>query len=342
MSHVTNPRCPNCGAPIAAPSATRSMRCSFCSALLTPSAGAWRALPAAEDDEPLPNPELPRLWVGGLRYALLGRLARGDDSDVFFARRDARLTELVILKARFGPSSEPRHAREQATLDALEASTARGTSRFARLLPQRVDHGLARLGMHGRDGERRVAVFRWRSGFVHTMKDVCTTHSSGIAPEASVWLWKRMLELLGWVHESGFVHGAVLPAHALVHARDHGVVLAGWSSAVRIGQPLEALVSSERAFYPDDVAQGGALTPQHDLAMSARVILAALSGNPLRAASSTPRPLAELLESHARMDANASESAWALRDRLDAAAQACFGPPKFIPFPMPGWAYVSA
>ena len=80
MSYVSNPRCPNCGAPVAAPSATRAMRCSFCSVLLTPDASSWRALPAGADDEPLPDPELPRLWVGGLRYALLGRLARGTRS----------------------------------------------------------------------------------------------------------------------------------------------------------------------------------------------------------------------------------------------------------------------
>ena len=123
-------------------------------------------------------------------------------------------------------------AREHEVLTALEASRAQGAPHFTRLLPQRVALGTARLGMRGELGERRVAVHRWRSGFVHTFDDVAREHPTGITAGHAVWIWKRMLELLGWIHASGWVHGAVLPPHLLVHARDHGVTLVGFSRAV--------------------------------------------------------------------------------------------------------------
>ncbi|MBX3227808.1 MAG: hypothetical protein KIT84_15735 [Labilithrix sp.] len=310
MTGYTVHRCPHCGGPLPAPSATRMERCKFCSLLLAPGPGGWRAAPAEARDEPLLEPHLPRLWVGGLRYAVLGRLAHGDASDVYRARRDARLTEHVLLKIARTEADHARLEREQETLAALESSRVQGAAHFTRLLPQRVDHGVARLGMNGRDGECRCTVLRWRSGFVHTFDDVFRAHSAGVTPESSVWMWKRVLELLGWVHRNDVVHGAVVPAHMLLHARDHGVVLAGWSSAAR---------------------SGGSVTPQTDIAMSAQAILRALGG------ASAPAPLARLLEMHAHREAGCETDAWALKDRLDAVAREVFGPPRFVRFEMPGW-----
>jgi len=305
MSYVVH-RCPHCGGPLPAPSATRTERCKFCSLLLAPGPGGWRAAPADVPEEPLLEPHLPRLWVGGFRYAVRGRLAHGDASDVYRARRDARLTEHVLLKIARTEADVARLEREQETLTTLEQSRVQGAAHFTRLLPQRVDHGIARLGMNGRDGECRCTVLRWRSGFVHTFEDVLRAYGSGVPAESSVWMWKRVLELLGWVHENGIIHGAINASHMLLHARDHGVLLCGWSSAAR-GEP------------------------KTDLAMSARAILQALGG------TATPEPLASLLQVHANQEAGAETNAWALKDRLDAVAREVFGPPRFVAFEMPGW-----
>ncbi|MDQ3037223.1 MAG: hypothetical protein M3Y87_32820, partial [Myxococcota bacterium] len=275
--------------------------------------------------------------IAGRRYALLGRVAQGESSDVFLARRDARLTERVLIKVLRADGDRDLLEREQAVLESLEESTANGAPHFTRLLPQRVASGIARLGLHGDGGERRVSVMRWRSGFVHTMRDVLEAHGGGVSAETSVWMWKRMLEQLGWVHRSGWVHGAVLPQHLLVHARDHGVVLVGWSCAVRAGEALLATPGAERALYPDDAWGGRPITTRTDVTMSARVVLKALGGDVERAPSSVPRPLASLLEAQARGETDAYDDAWALKDRLDAVAREVFGPPRFVPFAMPGW-----
>jgi hypothetical protein len=198
-------------------------------------------------------------------------------------------------------------------------------------VPQRVAHGIARLGLHGDEGERRVSVMRWRSGFVHTMRDVLDAYPSGVSAETSVWMWKRMLEQLGWTHRAGWVHGAVLPEHLIVHARDHGVLLVGWSRAARPGESLVAISEGAEDFYPSEAASGAPVSTRTDLTMSARMVLKALG------AQHVPAPLAELLDTHARGDAAMESDAWALKDRLDATARDVFGPPRFVPFAMPGW-----
>lgn len=318
------------------PPATRTQRCGYCSALLAPGPGGWQPAAAEAREEPITDPHRRRVWVGSHRYAILGRLAQGESCDVFLARRDGRITERVLLKILRTDGDEDLLQNEQRVLETLEKSRAQGAPYFSVLLPQRVDAGIARLGKHGDEGERRATVLRWRSGFIHSMNDVFAAHPSGIIPEASVWMWKRMLETLGWVHKSGFVHGAILPQHTLVHARDHGVAFVGWSAAVPLGKRLLATNADFRDYYPDAVWQGAPASASTDLTMSARVLIKALGGTVDRAPSRVPAPLARLLESHARGESRLDD-AWAVRDELDHTARQVFGPPKFIPFAMPGW-----
>lgn len=317
--------------------ASRSVRCAFCAARLVVGSGGWVPAPAEHAPEPLRHPTMRRLWLGGHRYALLGRLARGEGSDVFLAERDGRLTERVVLKILRAEKDRDLLEREHVVLAELEKSDAQGAPHFARLLPQRVAYGVARLGMHGEAGERHVSALRWRSGFVHTGGDVMAAYPGGVPRAATVWMWKRMLELLGFVHRSGFVHGAILPEHVLVHAKDHGVVLAGWSRAGRAGTPLVARSEGADAFYPDGLGAGGLLRPAHDIAMSARVISRLLGGTELAPPESVPEPLRSLVVEHTQLAGGAEVDAWALMARLQGAANAVFGPPRFVRFDMPGW-----
>lgn len=331
-------KCPHCAAPL--PSGARDgYVCAYCAHVLTniprSAAARWRA-----DDDRDEIPEdvgLPRVHVGGRTYAVLGRLARGDGSDVFLARRAARLTEMVVIKALRARADEDLLAREWRAVEALSRSEAQGHEFFGRLVPQPVAHGRL-TGAVASAGT--ASVFRWRSGFLHTMADVRREHASGVDPRAAVWMWKRLLEVLGWVHRAGYAHGAVLPEHVLVHPRDHGVALAGWSSATRLGagERLAATSASREAFYPRASWERGAVTAATDLTMAARVVAHALGGEARtgEVPSSVPRPLAALVGQYARDDAPADD-AWDLMERVSEAGREAFGPPRFVPFAMPGW-----
>lgn len=335
MSYVQH-QCPSCGAPLPPPPPTGSHRCGYCDVLLATAPGGWRPAAPPPVDEALVHPEALRLWVGGARYALLGRIAQGEGADVFLGRRDGRLTELVVIKVLRAPGDGDLLAREHEVLTALEASRAQGAPHFTRLLPQRVALGTARLGMRGELGERRVAVHRWRSGFVHTFDDVAREHPLGITAGHAVWMWKRVLELLGWIHASGWVHGAVLPPHLLVHARDHGVTLIGYSRAVPAGRPLPAFSDDHRGLYPAAVWGGGPATPATDVTMSARCLARVLAGVLGTGGGDVPGPLRALIDAHAG-EAPPIADAWALRDRLDEVARGVLGSPRFVPFTLSGW-----
>ena len=137
-------------------------------------------------------------------------------------------------------------------------------------------------------------------------------YPGGIDARTAVWMWRRILEVLGWAHRCGISHRAVLPEHILVHPRDHRVLLVGWSSA-----------TGDLSFSRDD------------LRSSARCTLDLTKGD-------VPAPLGALLVATASDRADVPE-AWALsRAVADAAGLAAFGPPKFHPFTMPGLALKGA
>ena len=48
-----------------------------------------------------------------------------------------------------------------------------------------------------------------------------------------VWIFNRLLTVLGFVHGLGVTHGAVLPEHILIRKRDHALMLIDWSYAVK-------------------------------------------------------------------------------------------------------------
>ncbi|EAU66264.1 gp247, putative [Stigmatella aurantiaca DW4/3-1] len=332
-------KCPGCGAKFPPPAYLwGALTCEYCGATAVAATGGWPLAPPPRPEPPF-APHLPRATVAGVRYVLLGRLGQGDGSDVFLARRDTRLSEQVVLKVARALETAGLVAREFEVVGELLGSKAQGAEHFSRLLPQPVAQGPVK------DPEgtpRAAAVYRWRSGFQHTFSEVLDAYPSGVDPRAAVWMWKRVLEMLAFVHGSGYVHGAVLPPHLLVHPRDHGVVLVGWSSALRFAsrQPLPARSQRHRPFYPPDVWDGAPPTPATDLAMSARSLVAVLGGEPEtgQVPLSVPPPLADLLKRQVNpAPREALGDAWQLRSLLDAAAKEAFGPPRYTPFTLPGW-----
>lgn len=329
-------KCPDCGAKLPPPATSNAILvCEYCGGMLAANASAAWPRPLRPVDERPFDPHRPRVTVAGVSYALLGRLGRGDGSDVFFARRDARITELAVMKVARSLVDNDLVSREFDVVAGLRNSKAHGADHFTRLLPQNVSRGPVDAG----DGKSRTAaVYRWRPGFSHTLAAVREAYPRGVDPRAAVWMWKRALELLGFVHRAGYTHGAMLPPHWLVHPRDHGVVFAGWSCATRLDAraALPAWSIAHEAFYPRDVWQGAPATAATDMAMSARCVAFALGGDPAtgRVPDAVPTIFAGLVR--AQCDpATALDDAWALKEKLDAAAHASFGPSRYVPFAMP-------
>jgi hypothetical protein len=270
-----------------------------------------------------------RLAVDGRAYLIFGKLAEGDSSDVFFARWVRRLGELVVIKILRCSSDRDLIAREYATLRRLRNSPSEGTPHFANLIPEPIGLGPVRFKREERD----VSIFRWRSGFVHTAEDVKEEHPAGVDLKVSVWVFKRLLELLHWTHRSGMVHGAVLPPHVLIHPRDHGAMLIGWSMATPVSPSGTATLPAVSHKWKDWYRSTKDFRPADDLAMAARSALWLAGWSKLNP-SGVFHGVVEVLREAGR---GKYDDAWQLREIVTERAIDAWGPPKYVPLQMPGW-----
>jgi Lipopolysaccharide kinase (Kdo/WaaP) family len=329
--------CPQCGGPLP-PNARRAVvTCPYCRASV---AYEGHVVKAADYRQALRELDLTGasttgVTVAGVSYRILGRLGRGECCDVFLAERSRRLTERTVIKVLRSSDDVDMLDREKEVLQALHGADVQGSDHFSTRVPEVVRGGR----MQSPEGERSALVLRHASGFTHTLADVRKSYPDGIDPRHAAWMWRRMLETLGWVHRAGFAHGALVPRHFLVHARDHGIRVVGWSCATRLdsGEPLPAMIENADIDYPEGVRESRRMTRETDIAMSARSIRYVLAGADGSLPRKVPAPLADLVRAYAGPDGSCSEDAWEVSNEVAAAARAAFGPPAFVPLHLPGW-----
>jgi hypothetical protein len=264
------------------------------------------------------------------------QIAHGEIADVHAAQRARWPTELALLKVLRNHQDAELFENEWAALQKLQSSPAPGAVEFSRLIPQPVMQGVATAGLFS---GQHLQIYRWESGFYHTFSAVRQVYPQGVPARASIWIWRRILEVLVFIHASGMVHGAVLPPHLLVQENEHGVRLVGYSRAGGVGNTMRGKPHGFETFYPDHAQVRPTLTPQLDLVMSARCMVAILGGNPATASlpASVPAPLAKAIQRVALAGpaATVSENAWSIRQELGKIANEVFGVPEFCPIIMP-------
>ena len=239
----------------------------------------------------------------------------------------------MLLKILRDKADRPLLEAEHAALARLQASSARGAERFTTLLPQPL---LAGEVSDGPFAGRAALVLRWAPGFQSSLSDVRRALPHGVPPVISIWMWRRVLETLTFLHASGVIHGAVLPRHLLVQEGDHGMRLVGFSCAGASGEPLRAVVADDETLYPQRLRGGGTLTAADDVRMSARSIAFALGGDGprLELPAAVPPKLAALLAEVGDEDAPAPMP-WELRERIGGLGRELFGEPSFHPLKLP-------
>lgn len=308
--------CPQCSAPLPRAARWRTVQCSYCGATVT--LGGSPSVERAAFRDALMRQRAGQAagrafgWRGE-RYAVLAPLGAGRHSEVLLARRIGAPPRHVTAKLARDADGAAALARELEVLQSLQQLDAPGAAYFTQRLPQPI--GLS-LAQDDTGAEHMALLLRHPPGYWGSLAEVLPGHPEGIDPRHAVWLWRRMLEVLAFVHDCGWVHGDIAPEHALVHPRDHGVLLIGWA---RAHTPAQA----ERA-----VAQ--------DLARSAwtvRTLLHGLHDGEPGTGARTPAPLAALLRQCSDpADAALRGGARGIEQALSAAARDAFGAPQFVHF----------
>jgi serine/threonine protein kinase len=300
--------CPQCSAPLPRVALWRSVNCSSCGALITRSGSLVQRdlfrqalLRARQADATGAS-----LNCGGSSYRILQDLGSGEHSTVHLARRMGPLPMLVTLKLASSDSGAERHTREAAIVRELQATDPGGAGAFfSRLLPEVVGIGMV-------DGNHRHAlILRNPTGYWGSLGALADQLAGGLDPRHTVWIWRRILAVLGFVHGHGWSHGDVRPEHALVHAPTHGVRLIGWGSA-------------RRGSGPDEQAE--------DLQHSARIIRVLLSTSGGGLSSKAPEGLVQFVDRASNEpDFCRAHGAPGLDEQLRTEARKVFGPPTFVP-----------
>ncbi len=158
----------------------------------------------------------------------------------------------------------------------------------------------------------------------------------GVPAEHVLWIWERLLSVLGYAHSRGMLHGNIEPAHIMVRPRDHNVFLIDWCYSIL--EPART-GDSFKCFNPDfhapEVQQRGAPTPAADLFAVGKCMIHLLGGDP--ATGALPPAIDERLQRFAAFFLRDSprqraQDAWEMHGQLRELRTELFGPPRFVAF----------
>ena len=302
--------CPQCSAPLPRVALWRSVKCGSCGALITKTESLVtrdsfrQALLRSRQSAPGHV-----IQCGGESYSLTERLGAGEVSEVYLAQRIGSMPFLAVIKLSAAGNAAAMHAREAMVLRELQGLAGdEADASFAQLMPE-----VVAIGAVAGDEPRHALVLKAPNGYWGSLADLNAHFPQGLDPRHAVWIWRRVLGMMAFVHSRGWVHGDVRPEHVLVHPGDHGARLIGWAAARQ-----DASESAQAA----------------DLIRSARIIQILLGGSSEASTgmNQVPVELSALVKQSAH-DAVfcQKQGALGLDAALRTAARAAFGPPTFVP-----------
>lgn len=277
-------------------------------------------------DAPLPTIKSPK------RTYTIGKLiASGDVADIYHAEGASTstigmmpLTNKYVLKISRIVNGHTLLDNEQKILTKFSLDAR--ASAYSLLLPKLAESFLAKDKI-----QKRVNVFVFEDG-LYSVDEVLKAHPI-IDPRHLVWLFKRILMIIGFAHKHGIVHSAVLPEHVRIVPVNHGLQLIGWGHAVDTGGVVKTISAKYRAWYPPEVLKKQTVSAATDIFMAAKTMIYLAGGDPIsnRMPDSVPSNMQRFLKSCTLEGQNMRpDNAWTLHDEFSDLAKLLYGPPKFV------------
>lgn len=145
-----------------------------------------------------------------------------------------------------------------------------------------------------------------------------------------VWMSNRLLSALGWIHQNGIVHGAVVPPHLMFGPVTHHMVLIDWCYSVTSDaiSPIPAIVKDYRDWYPREVFRKDNPTPATDIYMWAMMVRQCADHIPARMKGLLDWCLADSARTR-------PQNAWDVQDKWGKLAQDEFGKRRYLKLEIP-------
>jgi len=287
-----------------------------------------------ESEASPPPPDLPQSSDGSKPILI----AQGDLADIYRTTYPIFDTEMqVIAKTASDPSVNDLLQNEAQILSDLQDKQAdhdvRYYANFLRYLPRLLDEI--------EDNDLQINFLEPLDDF-YSLEQVHEAYPDGVEFQTAVWFFNRILEALGFIHREGIIHGAILPAHIMIHPKDHAAKIIDWTAAVvnpaENFEHISVISDAYEDCYPAEVFERQIPSPATDIYMAAKCIVYILGGN--TETNEMPTNVPDYLQNFIRSCLLVSahqrpKDAWKLRDEFAAHIKRHYGPPKYHEFKMP-------
>lgn len=244
-------------------------------------------------------------------------------------------TQVIIKKSRM-PADKDLMMAEVQTLMNLHKQMPKPTNPYTFFIPKVFDAFPV--------DEQYVTVMEAFHGFFDC--EGIRQLSTGVDARTLVWMWKRLVGLLTWVHHFGYVHGAILPPHVMYFPdgtvndeRKHAVRLVDWCYAVKTHSRVSAWVPDFKDFYAPEIIKKQPVGPWTDLYMGAKTMLYLCGGDVKknRWPSRIPGQIVVSLNTCLRQDPSLRpQKASDYFTDLKTTVTQTYGAPRFHEFKLPG------
>lgn len=199
-------------------------------------------------------------------YRVTRYLVRGEDSDVYLAEYDDPDDKIVpvkkaVIKIADDLSKNSLIENEVQLLKILNHQS----------MPELLDHLLMP------EDRKRAVITRMIDG--HDLYQIRESFPDGLEARHMVWVFERLLSVLGFLHYHAILHGNIEPGNIMIRGRDHNAFLLDFNYCLVEPKKGEILEIVSREYTAPEVFDHKSPHPASDLYSLARCMIYLLGGD---------------------------------------------------------------
>lgn len=171
----------------------------------------------------------------------------------------------------------------------------------------------------------------------YTIKQIADLYDGNpFDPRHIIWIWKRLLSVVGVIHNAGYVHGALVPSNVLISPANHGCKIIDFCYAVENGKDLKVIDSQYADFYPPEISSKdhtNTVSTDFDIYMIGKCMIHLLGGDVIT--NTLPDYVSKrmknaILATVIKNKYSRYKDAWEVYDIVSALGKELYGKSKFI------------